>query len=275
MSFWSWLFDKNKKRRTKMDRVLLVGINQYPGCPLRGCVNDVNNVKNFLVSDYAFSTSDMKILTDREATTQNILNALQWFTEVGTGSRCYFHYSGHGAQAPINDPSEPDGLAEVICPIDFDWSPEHMVTDKQFVRIFSQIPQGCRFNWASDSCHSGDLDRKIPPPNQIPKRMLPPPNIAIKIEELKRKGVKSRALVGGVMEVGFVSGCRSDQTSADAVIGGQPCGAFTHFYLAALKSLKTAPLTDVGAATVKGLATNGYEQAPCVEGTRAGRAFLA
>jgi hypothetical protein len=66
-------------------RALLVGIN-YTGSKnaLRGCINDVRNVKQFLVSLYHFKEEDMVVLTDDQAdqkfipTKENIKSGMKW-----------------------------------------------------------------------------------------------------------------------------------------------------------------------------------------------------
>jgi hypothetical protein len=39
------------------NRALLVGINRYPNVPLDGCVNDVKDMANLLVSRCGFASS--------------------------------------------------------------------------------------------------------------------------------------------------------------------------------------------------------------------------
>ena len=56
-----------------MDKALLIGINKYPNCPLNGCVNDVNDMANFLVQQYKFNPDNIRMLTDERATTAAIL----------------------------------------------------------------------------------------------------------------------------------------------------------------------------------------------------------
>lgn len=251
-----------------MDRVVLAGINAYPGCPLSGCVNDVMNIKSYLINDCGFNAGDIHLLTDRGATTGAIMSELDWLAGTPTGGRAYLHYSGHGAQ--VDDPAGIGGLADVICPVDFDWSPQHMITDKQFLAIFARMAAGVRFNWASDSCHSGDLDRDMPLPNSkkmTPKCLVPPPGLHHKITNLKKQ-MGQRNMANGLLDVGFASGCRSDQTSADTEIGGQPCGAFTCFYLQALRANKGAPLVQVVHATCSLLSQSGYSQQPQCQGAR-------
>ena len=83
-------------------RALFVGIN-YVGQKgeLRGCINDVKNIKNFLTDNYDIDES--LVLTDDQKdpksipTRANILNAFRWLREgAKAGDSLIFHYSGHG-----------------------------------------------------------------------------------------------------------------------------------------------------------------------------------
>ena len=55
-----------------MNTAFLIGINSYkiPGADLRGCVNDVNNLKAALLKHFSFQEKNIKILTDLKATKQ-------------------------------------------------------------------------------------------------------------------------------------------------------------------------------------------------------------
>jgi hypothetical protein len=55
-----------------MNRALLVGINSYPGNELQGCINDVTDMAEFLVSHCGFNENDIRLLTDSRATTDAI-----------------------------------------------------------------------------------------------------------------------------------------------------------------------------------------------------------
>ncbi len=52
-----------------MNKAVLVGINEYPGCPLEGCVNDVSDMAQFLTSKCGFAPRDIRLVTDAQATT--------------------------------------------------------------------------------------------------------------------------------------------------------------------------------------------------------------
>lgn len=275
-----------------MKKALMVGINAYPHSPLNGCVNDVKVFRGYALGKN-FQPDNLKSLLDGDATTAAILSGLEWLVAgAQPGDTLVFYYSGHGVQVPTGDPTEPDGLSEACCPVDFDWTPQHMITDKDFVRIFSKIPSGVIFNWISDSCHSGDLTRGMGraitgfftkamnvfhgAPTEKPKTIPLPRDIQTSVRLAKSKGLVARGIVGNKLEVGFISGCRSDQTSADAYIENRPCGALSYYFMKNVKSMPPeTPLTEIVAATSKDLAANGYSQRPQAEGTRANNPFLA
>ena len=163
-----------------MDRALLVGINSYPGAPLAGCLNDVTDMATFLIGQRGFPAESIRLLTDSRATTAAILERLQWLLDgLAPGDRVLFHYSGHGTQIALRDESGTvDRMDDAICPVDFDWSEQHMISGVQFKRIFSSVPKGVEFVWISDSCHSGALDRVAPgsgAPSVARQRFLAPP----------------------------------------------------------------------------------------------------
>lgn len=272
-----------------MDKVLLVGINAYPQSPLNGCVNDEASMASMAVQRYKFKEEFIRLLVDSRATTDNILAALEWLVDVQPGDRCLFHFSGHGVQVATRDwKQEIDGLDECLCPVDFDWNESHMIRDKQLYKIFRRLPKNVKFGWVNDSCHSGDLTRAMPKPEHKPRTIPVPVDIAWDVKVAKRKyqcigmapdndviDVNCKSVQNGILDVGFVSGCRSDQTSMDAVINGLPCGAMTYFFIRNLNKLpKDTPLDKVVEETGKELAANGFTQCPQAEGLRKNKPFL-
>jgi metacaspase-1 len=270
-----------------MNRALLVGINKYPGSPLTGCVNDVTDMADFLVDRCGFASREIRLLTDSRSTTEAIRSRLKWLVkDAKKGDRLLFHYSGHGAQVATRDKAdEVDGLDEVICPVDFDWTDNHMIRDKDFAEVFRKVPPGVEFVWVSDSCHSGDLSKEIPPPPDTRLRrskcLVPPADIHWRNRVARDTGVGGRkmALILAELSGALVSGCRSDQTSADAWFGDRPNGALTYFLLRALQSPHglEEPLVDLVPTVRSLLKRAGYDQEPQLEGSKdvAGRPFLS
>lgn len=264
------------------DKAFIIGINKYPNAPLKGCVNDAVRMGEFLIAKYNFKRDAIRLLTDERATTSEITTRLKWLVDSKPGDRLLFHFSGHGVQiAARNKAGEVDCLDEAICPVDFNWSPNKMIIDDQLFKIFNQIPVGVKFCWTNDSCHSGDLTRDMPLPVAKKKQLIIPrryPSIAC--EEWKRqiaveKGFRSRAVHYNKLNVGFISGCQSEQTSADTIVDGQPHGAMTYYFLKVLTNMLDKPLFKVVSATTKELARNGYSQHPICDGARRAQPFLS
>lgn len=250
-----------------MDRAFLVGINKYPGAPLSGCVNDVMDMAKYLVAAHKFDPKAVRLLVDGRATTKAIKDRLQWLvTGLKAGDRIFFQYSGHGAQVPTRSPAgEVDGLDEVICPVDFDWEDPHMIRDKDFNQIFSQIPAGVTALWVSDSCHSGDLEKGA---NGLggrkERRLLPPEDIAWRMEAVNHHQLK--ALPKALPNIALISGCQSDQTSADAHFGNRYNGALTYYLLDALKTGIATPMPTLINTIRASLKAHGFDQVPQLEG---------
>jgi len=261
-----------------MDRALLVGINAYPGAALSGCVNDVESMSQVLNEHCGFAKDDIRWLVDARATTDAIRERLQWLVKgVVRGDRVVFHYSGHGAQVATRSKitAEVDGLDEVICPVDFDWTDNHLIRDKELRDIFSVVPPGVHFVWICDCCHAGDLDRDFPSPvigSSISRRrrtLPPPPDIAWRIATAHEKGMTSIfARSMAMLNVAFVAACRSDELASDTVIDGVPCGALTHYFVERLLQSDglSMPLTTIIDDVTRRLAANQYNQHPQLDG---------
>jgi metacaspase-1 len=83
-------------------RALLVGINYHgQSGELRGCHNDIANVRQYLIDRQGYSPSNILVLLDDGKhifpTRQKIMLGLQQLVEHSrSGDNVYFHYSGHG-----------------------------------------------------------------------------------------------------------------------------------------------------------------------------------
>lgn len=254
-----------------MKRALLIGINEYPDAPLNGCVSDVNEMAEFLVTRYGFKENDIRLLVDARATTEAIVERIGWLlTGLRAGDNIVFHYSGHGAQIATRNPQgEIDGLDEIICPVDFDWTEDHLIRDKQFAKLFKNIPKGVSFTWVSDSCHSGDLTKALLPGRRIRNRAYPvPADLEWRLRSAAARNLKlggmSRAAAS--INAAFISGCTSRQTSADAWFGDGYNGALTYYLLGVLEKNPGSPLVQVVKDVNKALKNNGFSQTPQLEG---------
>lgn len=251
-------------------KALLIGINYFnTKNALRGCINDVKNMSNFLNQRFGYSWDDMVILTDdqremaRVPTKENIMRAMQWLVkDARPNDSLVFHYSGHGGVTKDLDGDEENGYDEVIYPLDFEVA-GHIVDDDMHAIMVRPLPQGCRLTALFDSCHSGTaLDL---PYVYSTKGIVKEPNL------LKDYGTGAldaflqyeRGNIGGALssltglvkkatsgktdrnqviqkkaspaDVISISGCKDDQTSADASEGGQMTGAMSWSFIKTLQ----------------------------------------
>jgi hypothetical protein len=200
-----------------MKIALSVAINTYNGAPLRGCINDSNNIANYLEQN-GFTVTK---LHDDAATKMNIIQTLISMVSTLTENDTFiFHFSGHGSQIPTNDTNEEDHLTEILCPFDLilpngAWT-NNFITDDELAAIFNNSKGS--IECFLDCCHSGTATRELRP-NLINRYVYPPMDkeiIGIRKFEL---AAKSNTICW--------SGCRDDQTSADAFIDNTFQGAFT------------------------------------------------
>ncbi|HNU36453.1 MAG TPA: caspase family protein [Methanomassiliicoccales archaeon] len=241
-----------------MNKALLVGINKYklPGSDLQGCVNDVTNIRHSLLTYFGFTVKQIRVVTDERATKKNIMTRLEWLVKgAKPGDRLVFHYSGHGSQIRDRDGDElKDRLDEIICPHDMDWDGTYIVDD-ELARIFSKIPKGAHLEVFLDSCHSGTATREMRMPEHMPERLpgedapaamtvkqryLPPPvDILCREEEDLPVHRLLKGMTNPSSHVLF-SGCRENQTSADAYISKAYNGAFTYYLCKHLRDTAAA-----------------------------------
>ncbi|MBI5740876.1 MAG: caspase family protein [Nitrospirae bacterium] len=214
-------------------KALLVGINDYKQInDLSGCINDVTNIRDVLLKYFGFTVPDIRVLVDGRATRANILKRLKWLaTGVKKGDTLVFHYSGHGTQIRDRDGDElKDRMDEALCPYDTDWD-GGLIVDDDLYNIARGLPKGVNLEVLLDACHSGTGTRDIMAPKDVKPRFLKPP---IDIESREEDGLKVKRF--GVREAQKTlnhvlwAGCKSNQTSADALIGNTYNGAFTYYF---------------------------------------------
>jgi len=257
-------------------RALLIGINEYAlvGANLRGCVNDVQNIAGALTDLYGFAPADTTMLVDDQATKAAMMQAIAELVDTAApGDVLYLHYSGHGSNVPdTNGDEETDGRDEILCPHDLDWNDP--LTDDWLRTTFDRLDPGASLTVVMDCCHSGSNTREphLPggPQPEVISRFLPNP-----VDERgggEFTGTPRRRRRRGASDVHdvdivetLVSGCRDDQTSADAHIDGAFSGALTYYLVRAMRDEPEATYRRLHEKTLAGL-HNAYEQVPQLEG---------
>ncbi|CAG8527003.1 2811_t:CDS:2 [Acaulospora morrowiae] len=243
---------------TGKKKALLIGIN-YVGTEfeLKGCFNDVYRIKKFLTEHYGFNESNIVTLMDDGRkdpdtipTRENITRHIKKLMENPQK-----HDSGHGGQLVDEDGDEEDGFDETILPLD--WKVNgHIIDDELHKLLVDPLPSGVRLTVVFDSCHSGTvLDLPyiystrgtIKRPTVIAKGLHAALNAGAKYLQGDTQGIKDsmKSLVTGAFsgqkirrkaletksspaDVVMFSGCKDEQTSADANEGGASSGAMSY-----------------------------------------------
>ena len=210
-------------------RAILIGCNytSTPSIQLSGCINDIINVRNTLVDAYGYSDSNIYSLRDDETnrnllpTKANILNSLKQIVAMSLkNDMVWVHYSGHGTQIKDTNGDEVDGFDECIVPCDYNTA--GIITDDELFAIFRNAK--CSMIICLDSCHSGsgcDLQYSIRYNNGT----------------LTKSAIGSSRSIPNTNII-MLSGCRDEQTSADAYdySSKRGVGAFTQVLLETLRS---------------------------------------
>jgi metacaspase-1 len=231
-------------------RALCVGINHfknYSNATLQGCVNDANDMSAVLKSLLGFQQGDITILADNQATKANIINNLQDMVagaKAGKYSYLVFSMSSHGTQVPdVNGDEEADHADEAFCPHDLaqagnQWDRNHIIVDDELHDLFVQLPANVLLEVYFDTCHSGDGLRAIDMLFDRKPRYLPPPSLEAfeNIQNKRSRGLGHLLLEKGIIHHILWAACRSDQTSADANMGGSWHGAFTYYFCKEVKA---------------------------------------
>jgi hypothetical protein len=217
-------------------KALLIGIN-YIGssCQLNGCINDVINIKNFLLTEQGFSENDIKVLTETDENTSNhptrgnILSCIDDLVRDNTSdSQLFLHYSGHGGYITDTNGDEADGKDETLCPLDYDTAGE-IVDDELRVRLVNPLVKGAKLTALFDCCHSGtalDLRYNYKLYNDAKKKY------EFSIISDEHYPISKGTVV-------LISGAKDDQTGADAWEAGKYQGAMTYSFLESYKALNS------------------------------------
>ena len=113
-------------------------------------------------------------------------------------------------------------------------------------------------------------DRGIPIVNKGSRTILPPVDINWRMQTAKYKKISPIGFntTARDLNLALISGCKSDQTSAEAEFNSKYNGALTYFLLKHLNESNalSAPLTQIVQDVNLSLKNNGYSQEPQLEG---------
>jgi len=200
----------------KVRIALLIGIN-YIGtsAQLNGCINDTDNLKQFLRDHHSIPDNYIKVMTDKQRarmrpTKNNIIRQLRSLISFANRHNSpnkqvmiFLSYSGHGTQLRNSsndaDDYEPDGLDEVICPLDY--QRRGFISDDYLKKNFvDKLHNRVKLVMVMDCCNSGTI-------------------ADLKYEyslNRRRNVIRNRKAAYTKCMVSMIAGCRDDQTAADA-----------------------------------------------------------
>lgn len=196
-------------------KALLIGCN-YNGTnnELRGCINDVDNIKQRIETAYGFN--NITIMTDDTKIIPTKINIINGITELlkntKAGDKLFLSFSGHGTYTADLNGDEKDGKDEMIVPLDF-----NCITDDELkALIHSNLKEDVSLFAIFDCCHSGTiLDLKYQYYNGDS-----PNTIMDNANDYETTG-----------KVVMVSGCMDEQVSYDSYINNSFQGAMTWAFL--------------------------------------------
>ncbi|MEK7256640.1 MAG: caspase family protein, partial [Bacteroidota bacterium] len=144
---------------------------------LGGCVNDANDVLEYLKSDDTIQLN-ATFLKDQQATKPNVVAA---FAELAKKAKSkdvvLFYYSGHGtceaADTEVWTDQSNGRLEAIVCHYDNDYSPSFLLVDKELRYLINYLSKRTKAHVVaiSDCCHSGDNTRAVLEPNIVQRRV--------------------------------------------------------------------------------------------------------
>lgn len=233
---------------------LLIGAN-YTSVPmntLRGCAEDIINVRNILIDAYGYNPNNIIMLRDdmndpsKLPTRANILQQMSAIVQNSQNSGCkqiWIHYSGHG----LDIPDQNGNMVPCIVPIDYEKS--GFITNLEIFGIIQNI--GCTAFLFFDCCYSGlicDLEWSF----QFQSN-------------LSFSRIQNNHLTISNPNIFMMSGCKDNQTSAEAfdTMEQEYVGAFTDALIDVLRdSNHNITLLNLYRNVCTYLASRGFSQVP-------------
>ncbi len=255
---------------------LLVGINSYEDAPLRGCLPDLADMQQYLLMDAGWSSSQMKIVTEHEATKAGILAGIDWMAEQKPDF-ALFMFSGHGTRLRDRDGDEKrqgSGTKYDQAIVPYDYLRKGFMTDDMVHNALSQLPAHTKIVEHFDSCYSAKAERAFitrtrefyrrltrKSARSLPSRFVTP--ALTQLTRIQQQDLKAPSGGEKPRPVLLLSGCRENETSADAYIRGAGYrGAFTYYFLRSARSLPGASYQEILEDARRFLKQGRYTQIP-------------
>ena len=275
-------------------KALFVGINKfanYPQFTLNGCVNDAKDMAALYKDLLGFKANEISVMTDAQATKAAImtkLNEMVAEAKAGTISSLVFSLSSHGTQMNDSSGDEPDGKDEAFVPHDIaekngSWDPAHIIADDELHDLFVQLPENVLLEVYLDTCHSGSGLRGAefslhaprpryvaPPDHEFDKKTAKMRGFTLDRPPSRSKKEVDKAVVAGAQHV-LWTGCKANQTSADAFFNGRYNGAFTYYLNQVMRATQNKLSRKEVIAKMRNTMKSQFSQTPQLEGNATNR----
>ena len=250
---------------------LLIGIDEYEAvADLAGTVNDVELMRNVLVSKYDVPPANIKLLTNEQASRQNIIESIQThlIDQAKAGDVVILHYSGHGSQ--MKDESggdEIDGYDETIVPHDSRQEGIYDISDDEINGLLNKLTRKTKnVTFILDSCHSGSTARAGNKVRNIDPDDRPPP-AAAEFAISSRGGEGDAGIRLNGADYVLISGALSFELANETQFNGRRHGAMTWYLAQALLNAKPGATYRSIMDSVKSNVTDQFpSQHPQIEG---------
>jgi hypothetical protein len=153
------------------------------------------------------------------------------------GDEAVFHFSGHGSLIRDTNGDEVTGYDSCLCPLDYNAPASAgggvIADDELRALLVNKVPRGVRLYVILDCCHNGtgcDMRYKY---EDFSLLLRPTP---VPVWRTQQKAFANGKYAETVGEVYMISGCRDEQTSADAYMNNAFAGALTYAVFAILRA---------------------------------------
>lgn len=188
--------------------LLSIGINYSGMYQLRGCHNDVMNIKKVIYDCHPKKGICTHLLDDGKSLTPTLENIKKSIKDIYSsclpGDTIVFSFSGHGGSIKDNNLDEKDGQDECL----YDCELTQIRDDDLYKMLVDELPKNVRLRVILDCCHSGTgLD------------------LAWQYRDFSEAELVTEK--SSPKNVVCISGCKDPETSADAWIEKKAQGALT------------------------------------------------
>lgn len=234
---------------------LLVGIDNYPApvSPLKGCINDVIAIEEYLRSRVKTEgwNLHLKTLKDEQATRLAIIdNFRQHLCQANSNDVALFYYSGHGSREPA--PPEfwhlqPNKLNETLVCYESRLPRGWDLADKELAKLISEVAQkNPHITLIFDCCHSGSGTRNPFQETAVreyvnDERSRPLDSFIFSPQEIQNLISSDKQTSGWNLPRGqhiLFASCQEEETAKEYRADGEHRGAFCYFLTQTLQQIQ-------------------------------------